>query len=278
MVELGGGTFRMGSDAGEGEPSDGEGPVRLVTLPPFRIDAFAVTNEQFSAFVEATGYRTVAELAGWSFVFAGLLPDDFPPTRGVAQTPWWREVFGADWAHPEGPESSVRDREDHPVVHVAWHDAAAYCEWVGGRLPTEAEWEFSARGGLEGARFPWGNDLTPDGLHRLNVWQGVFPPSNTEEDGYYGTAPVDVFEPNSYGLYNMCGNAWEWCADWFSAHHTSEPRTAPKGPPVGTDRVIRGGSYLCHESYCNRYRVSARSSNTPNSTTGHMGFRIAADA
>ena len=278
MVLLPGGTFRMGSDADEGEPSDGEGPSRLVTLDPFSIDSVAVSNRRFAAFVEATGYITEAEHAGWSFVFAGLLPDDFPPTRGVEETPWWREVLGANWRYPEGLGSSIESREAHPVIHVSWHDAAAYCAWAGGRLPTEAEWEFAARGGLEGQRFPWGNELTPGGAHYLNIWQGTFPRLNTREDGCYGTASVNAFQPNGYGLHNMCGNSWEWCADWFSPHYTGEPLTNPRGAASGTNRVIRGGSYLCHESYCNRYRVSARSSNTPSSTTGHMGFRLAMDA
>jgi formylglycine-generating enzyme required for sulfatase activity len=273
MILLPGGTFRMGSDEDEGEPSDGEGPSRLVTVSPFWMDRTAVTNARFRAFVEATGYTTEAETAGASFVFAGLLPADFPPTRGVEATPWWREVPGACWHSPEGPGSSIGERDDHPVVHVSWHDAAAYCAWAGGRLPTEAEWEYAARGGLESKRFPWGDELTPAEVHRCNIWQGEFPRRNTIEDGYYGTAPADAFEPNGYGLFNMCGNAWEWCADWFTPYHSGEPLFDPHGPGMGTHRVIRGGSYLCHESYCYRYRVAARSANTPSSSTGHMGFR-----
>jgi formylglycine-generating enzyme required for sulfatase activity len=164
------------------------------------------------------------------------------------------------------------------VVHVAFTDAVAYCRWAGVRLPTEAEWEYAARGGLEQARFPWGDDLTPDGRHRCNIWQGRFPATNTLDDGFLGTAPVDTYEPNAFGLHNVAGNVWEWCSDWFHpTFHVDAPRHDPTGPPTGMAKVIRGGSYLCHSSYCNRYRVAARSSNTPDSSTGNMGFRVAQD-
>jgi formylglycine-generating enzyme len=279
MVLLDGGEFLMGSDDRDGFPSDGEGPVRRVGLSSFWIDPVALSNARFAAFVEATGHVTEAERYGWSFVFGGLLPDDFPPTRGAAQAPWWRQVFEADWRHPEGPGSSVEGRMDHPVVHVAHTDALAYCAWAGVRLPTEAEWEYAARGGLRRARFPWGNELTPGGRHRCNIWQGEFPGHNTLDDGYLGTAPVDAYQPNGFGLYNVAGNVWEWCADWFhTGFHRTGPRRDPTGPPSGQARVIRGGSYLCHHSYCTRYRVGARSSNTPDSSTGNMGFRVARDA
>jgi len=279
MIRLPGGTFLMGTDDRVGFLADGEEPVREIRLNPFWIDPVAVTNERFAAFVAATGYRTVAEREGWSFVFAGLLPDDFPPTRGVAQAPWWRQVFVADWHHPEGPHSSIDDRMNHPVVHVSWDAAAAYCTWAGLRLPTEAEWEYAARGGLVQKRYPWGNDLTPGDEHRCNIWQGTFPSHNTRADGYLGTAPVAAFPPNGYGLFNVAGNVWEWCADWFSPTvHRNGPRANPTGPPFGQARVMRGGSYLCHVSYCNRYRVAARSSNTPDSSTGNLGFRCARDA
>ena len=168
---------------------------------------------------------------------------------------------------------------DHPVVHVSWNDATAYCEWAGVRLPTEAEWEFAARGGLVRKRFAWGDELTPGGRHMCNIWQGKFPTENRALDGHEGAAPAVSYEPNGYGLYNVAGNVWEWCADWFSpTFHVEGPRQDPKGPPEGPARVTRGGSYLCHRSYCNRYRIAARSSNTPDSATGNTGFRLAADA
>ena len=227
MVLIPGGQFLMGTDDREGYPADGEGPIRKIRLSPFWIDRTAVSNAHFAAFVEATGYQTEAEKFGWAFVFAGLLPDGFPPTRAVGQAPWWRQVHGADWRHPEGPHSSIAERPEHPVVQVSWNDARAYCRWSGKRLPTEAEWELAARGGLEQQRYPWGDDLTPAGEHRMNVWQGTFPHRNTVEDGFVGTAPVSAFAPNGYGLYNMTGNVWEWCADWF--HPTlSRQRPAPE--------------------------------------------------
>ncbi len=277
MVSLPGGEFRMGSDADEGEPGDGEAPERLVWLAPFRIDPTAVSNRDFARFIVDTGFVTLAEEIGSSFVFAGLLADDFEPTRGVLESPWWREVPGACWHRPEGPGSALDSRLDHPVVHISWHDAMAYCRWSGTRLPTEAEWEYAARGGLQRRRYPWGDDLTPDGVHRCNIWQGRFPAVNTVEDGHYGTAPVDAFAPNACGLFNMCGNVWEWCADWFGIEQSAMPQRAPCGPFSGVRRVIRGGSYLCHESYCYRYRAAARSGNDPSATTGHTGFRCAAN-
>jgi formylglycine-generating enzyme required for sulfatase activity len=249
-----------------------------VSLSPFAICPTAVTNDEFAAFVAATGYVTDAERFTWSFVFAGFLPDDFPPTRGVADAPWWRQVFGATWRKPDGPGSGLDGRGDHPVVHVSHDDAIAYCTWVGGRLPTEAEWELAARGGRRGKEFPWGDDLEPGGKHRMNVFQGTFPAGNTGADGFLGTAPVDAYEPNGYGLHNVTGNVWEWCSDWFDpGYYAVSAATDPTGPPAGTHRVMRGGSYLCHESYCRRYRVSARSANTPDSSTGNLGFRVVVD-
>jgi formylglycine-generating enzyme len=274
MELLPGGEFLMGSADRLAYPADGEGPVRPIKLSGFWIDKCAVTNAQFARFVDESGYVTEAERFGWSFVFAGLLPDDFPATRAVARTPWWRQVEGADWRHPEGPDSGVDDRHDHPVLHVTWNDARAYANAAAKRLPTEAEWEYAARGGLEGSPFPWGDDLEPSGEHRMNVWQGRFPQENTLDDGWYGTCPADAFEPNGYGLYNLTGNVWEWCADWFSVDfHLRDRRTNPEGVQSGTNKTTRGGSYLCHESYCRRYRVSARNALTPDSSTGNIGFR-----
>ena len=274
-----GGSFRMGSEDRFAYPEDGEAPVKEVEVAEYRIDACAVTNDEFGAFVDETGYVTEAERFRWSFVFAGLLPDDFPPTEAVAQAPWWRKVEGSDWRRPEGPQSSLTGRGDHPVVHVSWNDAQAYCVWAWKRLPTEAEWERAARGGLEGRAFPWGDELEPEGEHRMNVWQGDFPLTNTLADGYLGPAPVDAFPANGFGLHNTTGNVWEWTADWFHpTFRQRDRRRDPRGPERGTHRVQKGGSYLCHHSYCRRYRVAARQGSTPDSSTGNVGFRCARDA
>ena len=281
MVTLAGGEFTMGCEDPGAYAEDGEGPLRQVTVSPFRLDRHTVSTGRFAAFVAETGYRTDAERYGSAFVFAGFLPDDFPPTRGVVGAGWWREVEGADWAHPDGPQSAWHDRPEHPVVQVSWNDARAFCDWAGGRLPTEAEWEYAARGGLEQQRFPWGNALTPSGEHRMNVFQGGFPHANTVKDGYAGTAPVDAFPPNGFGLHNMTGNVWEWTADrWSTTWHVDQPWPVvdPTGPPDGDRRVLRGGSYLCHASYCWRYRTSARMGSEPDSPTGNTGFRCAQDA
>jgi sulfatase modifying factor 1 len=276
FVPVPAGRFRMGEDSVWAYPGDGEAPVHDVELDSFAIAAHAVTTSEFGDFVAATGHTTDAERYGWSFVFGGLLPDDFPDTRGVADAPWWRQVERADWQHPEGPQSDLDGRHDHPVVHVSWRDAQAYCTWAGARLPTEAEWECAARGGSTTA-FPWGDNLEPDGEHRMNVFQGTFPNDNTAADGYAGTAPVDAFAPNGFGLYNVTGNVWEWCEDWFDpSYYSRSPVKDPPGPDTGDRRVLRGGSYLCHISYCRRYRVSARSSSAPDSSTGNTGFRTVA--
>jgi sulfatase modifying factor 1 len=278
MVLIPGGTFLMGSTDAT-FPADGEAPIREVALDDFWIDPYAVTNEQFRAFTEETGYRTEAERFGWSYVFYQFLPARHPPARAVQQAPWWLQVFGASWQHPEGPGSTLDQRLDHPVVHISWNDAQAYAARAGKRLPTEAEWEFAARGGLEQKRYPWGDRLSPNGKLRCNIWQGTFPKKNTGKDGYLGTAPVDAFEPNGYGLYNVVGNVWEWCGDrWGTDHRACGPVHGPKGPDQGDERVTKGGSYLCHSSYCNRYRVAARTHNTPDSSTGHIGFRLVRDS
>lgn len=281
MIYLPGGQFLMGTDDGEGFPADGEGPVRAIKLAPFYIDTCAVSNEEFQRFVYATGYVTEAEKFGWSYVFHLFVS---PETKEqvihvVQQTTWWWVVEGANWRYPEGPDSTIDYRSDHPVIHVSWNDAMAYCRWARKRLPTEAEWEYSSRGGLVQKRYPWGDELKPGGEHRCNIWQGKFPDKNNMSDGYAGTAPVKAYKPNGYGLYNVSGNVWEWCSDWFSpTYHVNDTRDNPKGPPAGESRVLRGGSYLCHKSYCNRYRVAARSKNTPDSSTGNIGFRCAMDA
>jgi formylglycine-generating enzyme len=280
MRPIPGGEFLMGANDADGWLADGEGPVRAITLQPFLIDACGVTNEQFNAFVNATGYETEAEGFGWSFVFELFLTAKqlSQVTQRVAGSEWWCRIDGATWRHPEGAGSNIKRRWDHPVVHLSWNDARAYAQWIGKRLPTEAEWECAARGGLVQQRFPWGQELTPEGRHRCNIWQGVFPTQNTAEDGHVGTAPVKSFKPNGYGLYNVSGNIWEWCHDWFSPDfHVTGPRTDPTGPPTGQRRVVRGGSYLCHHSYCNRYRVAARTANTPDSSTGNTGFRCVRD-
>lgn len=277
MVRLPGGSFLMGTDYEGAFPDDGEGPVREVTLDPFWIDRAPVTNELFGRFAQETDYRTEAERFGWSFVFWAHIPQKrFHELveDTVAAAPWWCKVRGATWRSPEGPGSDISSRLAHPVVHVSWNDAISFCEWSGQRLPTEAEWEYAARGGLVQKLYPWGDQLRPDGKHLCNIWQGEFPREDTGEDGFRGTCPVDAFPPNGFGLYCITGNAWEWCADWFSAsYHRSASLINPSGPPEGDAKVMKGGSFLCHKSYCNRYRVAARSFNTPDSSTSHMGFR-----
>jgi sulfatase modifying factor 1 len=277
MLRLDGGPFYMGSESPESFPLDGEGPVRRVTLSPFYISKYALTNQQFAEFVRDTQHRTEAERFGWSFVFRNQVEKRChgPAAPG---TPWWVRVDGADWSHPEGPESSIRDRPHLPVVHVSWNDAMAYCAWAGHRLPTEAEWEYAARGGFEEKTYPWGDDLTPGGRHMCNIWQGEFPVLDSGEDGFTTVAPVDAFEPNGFGLHNSVGNVWEWCADYFDpAWHREATRLDPAGPASGETRVMKGGSYLCHQSYCWRYRNAARTGTTPDSSTGHIGFRLVRD-
>ncbi len=275
------GTFLMGTDGDYGFAADGEGPIHAVELAAFHIDATCVTNEQFNAFVNATGYRTESERFGWSYVFFGhLTPAQLAKSvrSTVLGSEWWCRVEGASWRHPEGPGSTIKQRWDRPVVHVSWHDANAFAAWAGKRLPTEAEWECAARGGLVQKRFPWGDALEPDGRHAMNVWQGVFPTRNTAADGHFGPAPVKSYKANGYGLYQMTGNVWEWCFDrWEPGYYRVSPPGNPTGPARGDRRVMRGGSYLCHESYCNRYRTDARSNNTPDSATTNLGFRCVRD-
>ena len=287
------GVFRMGDHQDEGYAADGEVPVHEVHLRSFRMDEATVTNAQFATFCKDTGYVTESEQVGVSAVFH--LAVDADPADVLHQldtTPWWVAVRGADWRHPGGPRSSITDLQNHPVVHVSWNDAQAYCEWAGTRLPTEAEWEYAARGGLPDARFPWGDELTPRGRWNLNVWQGRFPTHNTGEDGHLTTAPVRSYRPNAYGLHQMVGNVWEWCSDrfdpgWYAVSGIDNPTGPSAGelssaapgrvPGAGDWRVMRGGSYLCHDSYCYRYRVAARSSNTTDSATGNLGFRCVRD-
>lgn len=280
MAAIPGGRFRMGGDGPDCRPDDGEGPVRTVRLPSFLIDACTVTNAAFAAFVAESGYVTDAERLGWSFVFhKALHPNAQVLGASVGAAPWWRMVSGACWRAPEGSGSIIDTRADHPVVHVSWHDAAAYAAWAGKRLPTESEWEMAARGGLDQARYPWGDALAPNGRHRCNIWQGRFPDINIGTDGFFATAPVDAFKPNGFGLHNVVGNVWEWCADWWSTTwhllETEATRVASTGPESGERKVTRGGSYLCHASYCNRYRLSARTASPPHSSAGNLGFRCA---
>jgi formylglycine-generating enzyme required for sulfatase activity len=281
MILLDGGRFYMGTEDKEGFPADGEGPIREVTIDPFYMDRHPVTNEQFREFVQATGYKSEAEQYGWSFVFHTHIPKDQWDRLVDTTAPgvrWWCKVTGAYWARPEGPDTSIDSRLHYPVTHMSHNDALAYSAWAGKRLPTEAEWEYAARGGFEQRIYPWGDELTPNGQHLCNVWQGEFPNIDVAEDGYAGTCPVDAFPTNGYGLQTITGNAWEWCQDWFHpSYHITATRTNPIGPPTGTQRVMKGGSYLCHRSYCNRYRVAARTSNTPDSATTNITFRCVSD-
>jgi formylglycine-generating enzyme len=278
-LALPGGSFWMGDPFDEGYPADGETPSHEVIVDGFRIDATTVTNTNFAAFVTATGYKTDAEQYGSSAVFHLLVQAPRPDVLGTAAgAPWWLNIRGADWAHPAGADSHWTEIPDHPAVHVSHNDALAYCRWAGRRLPTEAEWEYAARGGLDRLRYPWGNELHGrHGEHHANIWQGTFPITNTLDDGYLATAPVKSFPPNGYGLFEVSGNVWEWCSDWFlPKYYRNSPTRNPQGPTIGSGRVMRGGSYLCHDSYCNRYRVAARSSNTPESSSGNCGFRTVA--
>ncbi len=300
MVWIPPGDFVMGTTNG---PPD-EQPPHLVRLDGFWMDAHEVTNEQFMQFVDATGYVTTAEKPpeiigvkpgspkataeilpefnkpGSICHRRGFSPDDYDPSLGAYS--WWAYVPGANWRHPEGPDSTIEDRMNHPVVHVSWFDAAAYCDWVGKKLPTEAQWEYAARGGLVQKIYPWGDDRNPGGKWLNNIWQGEFPVKNTGEDGFPTTAPVMSFPPNGYGLYDMSGNVWEWCRDYYRPdYYARSPRRNPPGPddcfdpqePDIIKRVQRGGSFMCSDSYCVGYRVSARMKGQVDSGAFHTGFR-----
>ena len=268
----------MGAAQGERHAEECEGPRRQVNLPAFRIAQHPVTNSEFEAFVSATDYRTQAEIVGDSFVFQGLLSAAARrKVRSIpAETPWWYPTEGANWGQPEGPGSDLADRKDHPVVHVSWHDAHAFARWARACLPSEAMWECAARGGVEGQSFPWGDELEPEGRHMANVWQGRFPGLDRAEDGFAGTSPVASFPANGYGLFDVIGNVWEWCEDWFDpGYHSNTSDTDPLCSAPTGQRALRGGSFLCHASYCARYRSAARSCNRPDATASNIGFRIA---
>ena len=279
MVHLDGGEFFMGTNNPK-IVSDGEGPARRVKLSAFYMDQYEVSNHDFGVFVNKTGYVTEAEKFGNSFVLETKLSEDVKKgiTQAVAGSPWWLPVDGASWKHPEGPGSSIEMRLDHPVLHVSWNDAVTFCSWLGKRLPTETEWEYACRGGLQKKIFPWGNTFKVKGKHQCNTWQGEFPDNDSAEDGHAGPAPVWTFKQNDFELHNMVGNVWEWTADWWSIRHSQNFQENPGGPSSGNDKVKKGGSYMCHKSFCYRYRCAARSKNTPDSSASNLGFRCAKDA
>ncbi len=259
MIVIPSGTYVMGTN--HGQPY--EGPPHRVQINSFAIDRTEVTNQKFLEFAEAIDYLSEAERYGWSGVF------DPAHQR-------WDSVSGANWKHPEGPSTSIIDRMDHPVIHVSWNDAMAYCGWLGKRLPTEAEWEWAARGKLDDPEYPWGSELNPEGNFMANTWQGIFPISDSGEDGFFSTASVGNFPSNAYGLYDMAGNVWEWTADWYSpTYFGSSPISNPPGPEGGSEKVIRGGSWLCAQNYCSGYRVAARQMTPADSGLNNLGFRCA---
>jgi sulfatase modifying factor 1 len=298
MIRVEGGIFQMGSDHHYPE----EGPAHQVRVDGFFIDPTPVTNRQFAAFVAATGYRTVSERTLDSAAFPGLKSEQlqpgsmvFQPSRGPVDLRdvrnWWSWKKGAYWRHPEGRRSSIATRLDHPVVHVAFEDAEAYANWTGKALPTEAEWEFAARGGLDGAEYAWGDEFTPDGRSMAHTWQGEFPWQNRHPDGLQRTSPVKSYAPNGYGLFDMIGNVWEWTTDWFSPQHrrdSEKPCCAPESPRGGSAdlsldpaepdiriprKAVKGGSFLCAPNYCRRYRPAARHAQMIDSGMSHIGFR-----
>ena len=284
MIEVDGGFFEMGYEGNDSFKGDGEGPLRQVRIDSFYLDQTTVTNEAFSKFVEDTNYITDSEKFGWAYVFIGQLKKStvrkLNHSRKVQDVEWWVGIDGANWRKPEGPGSNIKNRMHHPVVSVSWHDALAYAQWANKRLPSEAEWEYATRWNNKNAKkFPWGDELVSGGKHRCNVWQGKFPYENKAEDGYLWTAPAKSFQRYDNQFYNLIGNVWEWCNDWFCnqwhIEDSEQTRINPQGPGVGHRKVIKGGSFLCHESYCNRYRIGARTSNTPDSATTNLGFRCA---
>jgi formylglycine-generating enzyme required for sulfatase activity len=273
VAEIPGGQALVGTDHPI-FPLDGEGPLRSKKIAAFAMDTTTVTNAQFQEFVTETGYLTEAERLGDSLVFQGLLPKGTPPSRAIAQTPWWRIIAGANWRNPVGPDSAAMLEMDHPVTHVSWNDATAFAQWAGGRLPTEAEWEYAARGGLEDVPFPWGNTEPNDSdFFPCNIWQGQFPNQNTARDGFFGTAPARSFAPNGYGLYNMVGNVWEMTSEVFKVRSLKKDVVAAHAGKRGY-KLSKGGSFLCHRSYCYRYRIAARNSTSPDTSTSHIGFRL----
>ena len=275
-VQIPGGRAFVGTDRRE-LADDGEGPARRVRVNPFLIGATTVTNAEFAAFADATGHVSEAERWGWSFVFWADVPDSVGATEGVVGSEWWRRVDGANWREIHGPGTADAWHPDHPAVHMSWHDAAAYAAWAGGRLPTEAEWEHAARGGLGDVRFPWGDEEPDDeGFLPCNIWQGRFPQHNTARDGHASTAPAASFAPNAYGLYNMVGNVWEWTADDFRIRSLKR-QVKERLKSMQGFKLAKGGSFLCHRSYCYRYRIAARSGISPDSTAAHQGFRVAWD-
>lgn len=283
MVLVAGGSRVLGED--EGRPD--EAPSRLVTVDSFYLDTHEVTNDEFARFVQDTGYMTTAEFPPDPKDFPGVPKERLVPGSAVfTMGKGWEYVPGADWRHPTGPGSSIEGLGTHPVVHVSWLDASRYAEWAGKRLPTEAEWEFAARAGQEDAEYVWGNEGFDDGSPQANIWQGEFPGENTNTDGFIATSPVGAFPPSPRGLYDMAGNVWEWCSDWYRADaYTALGADNPQGPDTSLDpdepgvakRVVRGGSFLCADCYCRGYRAAARMKTSPDTSLCHTGFRCAQD-